>query len=210
MLFLIRLRPPCLFHNVCSKGTGLVSMMPTSYLLIQRAVQCSLVFFTCIFGILGDVYLQVPQECIMGYEEESILLSVSYNLSKPVKFLQIKWEFLPEMSVVLMHTIRQSTAVNGSSEKFSNKSFTSAQYRNRVSVCIQNGSLQIEALHKNDSGAYRITVKDSQSSVTNILNLTVLPHCCKSISFNPLKNAASYEFYLLTTCFPLYENHLYR
>ncbi|XP_043919223.1 uncharacterized protein LOC122794665 isoform X2 [Protopterus annectens] len=169
-----------------NQGMGHVIAMPTLDMSIQRSVYCSLMCFTCIFGTLGSVYLHVPQTYFKGFEQESVLLSVSYSFSEPFTFLQIKWEFISETEVILMHTFRKVTSANGSSEIF-NKSFISKKYQNRVSLSPENGSLWMDQLRLKDSGNYQIIIKDSQSSATNVLNLTVLS-CCHAANMTEERN----------------------
>ncbi|XP_063315831.1 uncharacterized protein LOC134615274 [Pelobates fuscus] len=120
-------------------------------------------------GSVGAVSITVHQLHVGGYENSSVILSTSYDLSKPLTWLQIRWELVslsPPLQLVIC-TIRSSE------EGSIIKQFPENGYEDRMFITPENGSLTINHMQNNDSGLYRVTIRDKQVSEIATINVTV-------------------------------------
>ncbi|XP_053305206.1 uncharacterized protein LOC128467567 [Spea bombifrons] len=112
-----------------------------------------------IAGSADSLAVSANRSHVTGYEKTSITLSVSYNISEPTAFLQIRWLFhKPPPKILAMCTITSGQIQH----------YTAEGYEQRVRIVPETGSLVINRLQKSDSGLYQLLIHDRSS-----INITV-------------------------------------
>ncbi|XP_072262807.1 uncharacterized protein [Pyxicephalus adspersus] len=109
------------------------------------------------------------QTHVVGYENKSALLSVSYtNINKNTNWFQIRWDLFSPTKVQLV--ICTITKTNG---KKTIKHFPLDGYEKRMMVNPETGSLVIQHLKMEDSGIYKVSMLDSNQTKYVEINVTV-------------------------------------
>lgn len=134
-----------------------------------------LYFLNSAVGAVENFTISMAQKDVTGYENGSILLSVSYTIVKQVRWFQIRWDRLNQTAEVrnrfnhlLICTIRD----DGTGKKTITM-FPTDGYEKRMRVFPENGSLIIQHLKMEDSGIYRVSMMDNNQTKYFDINLTV-------------------------------------
>ncbi|XP_075036173.1 uncharacterized protein LOC142097798 isoform X2 [Mixophyes fleayi] len=122
-------------------------------------------------GSVGALTIFAVQSQVTGLENGSTMLDVSYQTNKEIQWLQIRWELVSQPIPVQL-AICTIQAQDSSNQK-SIRMYPPKGFEKRMSIIPDNGSLIIQHLKMNDSGTYRVSVLDSNLTVSTSINLTV-------------------------------------
>ncbi|KAE8628695.1 hypothetical protein XENTR_v10000178 [Xenopus tropicalis] len=109
---------------------------------------------------------------VRGTQNSSLLLSISYNILPETSWIQIKWDLLDPKTELVRCTIRGPNS-SSEEENLSIKTFPPGGFEGRMHIIPENGSLVIHRLAQSDSGIYQVTLRDSKSSASATINVTV-------------------------------------
>ncbi|XP_077334519.1 uncharacterized protein LOC143975827 [Lithobates pipiens] len=129
-----------------------------------------LYFLNSAVGADDNFTISLAQKDVAGYENGSILLSVSYHMVTRVSWFQIRWFRLIQTAEnpLLICTIRD----DGPGQKTITL-FPTDGYEKRMKVFPENGSLIIQRLKMEDSGMYRVSMMDNNQTKSFDINVTV-------------------------------------
>ncbi|XP_044130537.1 uncharacterized protein LOC122923445 [Bufo gargarizans] len=122
-----------------------------------------------VIGCVGALTISSAQTHVTGYENDSIILAVSYQISNTTDWLQIRWDMVHPKHVHLIICTVQS----GTQPKHS--MFPENGYESRMTIIPENGSLNITHLKMEDSGTYKVSMLNNELEKEMLINFTVLP-----------------------------------
>ncbi|XP_066430692.1 uncharacterized protein [Eleutherodactylus coqui] len=121
-----------------------------------------------ITGYLEALTISAAQPQVIGYENDSIVLAVSYETDSRTNWLQIRWNIIhPKPLHLIICTIRSGNLSN-------HIMFPENGYESRMTVDPKSGSLKVKHLKTEDGGTYNVSILDTQLERWTLINVTVL------------------------------------
>ncbi|XP_053560358.1 uncharacterized protein LOC128650439 [Bombina bombina] len=129
-------------------------------------------FYLSVAGLTRKLSISTHQSHVKGIQGQTLELAISYQITQPITFMQIQWDLLSSPTVTLvMCTIRSINVGTANEPRITQ--VPPRCYKNRMDITLENGSLIIKGLRKNDTGIYQVTLRDSVRSVVATINVTV-------------------------------------